>query len=523
MTTDEPPANEPDEPGNEAAGDGVGPGVGNVLGFSLMFRERRALLALNRRSLGTGVRLREYEAVLPGVRFPLRGPLNATKFRNRRPRVVSAALAVEDRALRPWLRERLVGQELLGLRITDVELDLRRELPEATRARPCLMIHAEAIGLHGVNSASTTMTGPVWLLAAFDVEPVHRLLVLRPCRLWLVGHLPQLRFGHEGVEDEAAIDRQGRDNSARRLWRAVARRLAGGRVGGIATGIVAGDDGSLTIDAARMAMTRPFASVGWKAPNLEGTAVEALSLSRRGVTIELRGPLTDAEPGEEQEVDEEAGLPVSQPIASEAARTAVAPEAGEPGLLDESIGRGLDQARDLVRGSTSERGDIIPAIERLAELSDALREFPAAHLSLVRWRVRLSRFLARVACLDAAHEWLDLQPSAAEPRRLIAVLLAGADRPQELARLLAAECRQPHPPLVQARLELAVASLLIDRLDDARSALALVGPLTQARARADRGAPRSPRVAARERARGREQRAGFAIRAAAARGAGGAR
>jgi hypothetical protein len=469
MTTDDPPASEPDELAPDDAGDGVGPAVGNVLGFSLMFRERRALLALNRRSLGTGVRLREYEAVLPGVRFPLRGPLNATKFRNRRPRVVAAALAIEDRALRPWLRERLVGQELLGLRISDIELDLRRELPEAARARPCLMIHAEV--------ANAPNGGHVWLLAAFDIEPVHRLLVLRPCRLWLVGHLPQLA-GQERPDD-ASVDRHGRDNSARRLWRAVARRLAGAAVGGVATGIVAGDDGSLTIDAARMAMTRPFASVGWKAPNLEGCAVETLSLSRRGVTIELRGPLTETEPGEEQEFGEGGSTWISQPPASDAARMAVAPEPGEPGLLDEPIGRGLDHARELLRASAGERGDIGPALERLASLSDALREFPAAHLALVRWRVRLSRFLDRVDCLAAAHEWLDLQPSAAEPRRLIAVLLAASDRAQDLARLLAAECRQPHPPLVQARLELAVASLLIDRLDDARSALALVGPLTQ--------------------------------------------
>src|SRR5690606_27382485 len=120
--------------------DGVGPGVGNVLGFSLLFRERRALLGLNRRSLAAGGRLRGYGAVGPGVRVPLRGPLNATKFRNRRCRVVRATLAVEDRALRPWLRERLVGQRLLGVEISELELDLRRELPEAALPRPCLMI-----------------------------------------------------------------------------------------------------------------------------------------------------------------------------------------------------------------------------------------------------------------------------------------------------------------------------------------------------------------------------------------------
>ncbi|PRP91374.1 Tetratricopeptide repeat protein [Enhygromyxa salina] len=479
MTSDDPPATEPDERPEHTDGGGsnagAGPGVGNVLGFSLLFRERRALLALNRRSLAPGVRLREYEAVLPGVRFPLRGPLTATKFRKHRARLVGATLTVEDRALRPWLRERLIGQELLGVRVDEVELELRRELPEAELPRPCLMLGGE-----------TSEGGQAWLLVAFDIEPVHRLLVLRPCRLWLVGQLPERL--HDGRSfsrqapysgEDASIDREGRDASARRLWRAIARRLAAGVHGGVRTGVGVGEGGALTIDAARVAMTRPFASVGWKAPNLEGCAIESLALSRRGVTIELRGPLTEAEAGEEGELGEGASTPSAEPPASEAAAQAVAPVDGEPGLLDEAIGRGLDQARDLLRASRVKGGEIGPALERLAALSRELHEFPAAHLALVRWRVALSRFLDRDLCLAAVREWLDLQPSAAEPRRLVTSLLAAEGRAQDLARLLAAECRQPHPPLAQARLELAVASLLIDHLDDPRSALALVGPLSQ--------------------------------------------
>jgi tetratricopeptide (TPR) repeat protein len=470
MSSDEPEF-EPDErPETEALDDGMGPGVGNVLGFSLLFRERRALLALNRRSLATGVRLREYEAVIPGVRFPLRGPLNATKFRKRRCRVVRATLAVEDRALRPWLRERLVGQVLLGVKIGDLELDLRRELPEAEQPRPCLMISGE-----------TDDGGQIWLLVAFDVEPVHRLLLLRPCRLWLVGNL-QTRH-EQGPSEwggaEASVDARGRDTSARRLWSAIARRLAGKAIAGIASGLLVGDEGTLTIDAGRLAMTRPFASVGWKAPNLEGCAVDELALTRRGLTLELRGPLTDSEPGDEDEFDGDMTTPPSEPPASMAARAAVAPVPGEPGLLDEPIARGLDRARELLRASRVEGGDMRPALERLAELSRELHEFPAAHLALVRWRVTLARFSDREACLEAVHEWLDLQPSAREPRRLWTALLAGSDRAQELARLLASECRQPHEPVTQARLELAVAHLLIDRLDDPRSALTIVAPLTQ--------------------------------------------
>jgi thioredoxin-like negative regulator of GroEL len=470
MSSDEPEF-EPDErPETEALDDGMGPGVGNVLGFSLLFRERRALLALNRRSLATGVRLREYEAVIPGVRFPLRGPLNATKFRKRRCRVVRATIAVEDRALRPWLRERLIGHELLGVKIGDLELDLRRELPEAEQPRPCLMISGE-----------TDDGGQIWLLVAFDVEPVHRLLLLRPCRLWLVGNL-QTRH-EQGPSEwggaEASVDSRGRDTSARRLWLAIARRLSGKSVAGIASGLLVSDEGTLTIDAGRLAMTRPFASVGWKAPNLEGCAVDGLALTRRGLTLELRGPLTDAEPGDDDEFDDHVTTPPAEPPASMAARAAVAPVAGEPGLLDEPIARGLDRARELLRASRVEGGDIRPALERLAELSRELQEFPAAHLALVRWRVTLARFSDREACLEAVHEWLDLQPSAREPRRLLTALLAGSDRAQELARLLASECRQPHEPVTQARLELAVAHLLIDRLDDPRSALTIVAPLTQ--------------------------------------------
>ena len=466
MISDEPPEIEPDE--RPTAKDGSpeqGPGVGNVLGFALLFRERRALLALTRRSLATGVRLRDYEAVIPGVRFPLRGPLTATTFRNRRCRVVRTTLAVEDRALRPWLRARLIGEELLGIRISELELDLRRELPEATQPRPCLMI-----------SGAAGDGGQTWLLVAFDIEPVHRLLILRPCRLWLVGNLPG-RPGAEG--DQASIDRHGRDASARRLWQAVATRLAARSIAGISDGLLVNEDGTLTVDAGRLAMVGAFASVGWKAPNLEGCAIEGLVPSRRGLTIELRGPLTEAEPGEAEEFGEGATTPAGQPAASEAARAAVAPSAGEPGLLDEPIARGLDHARDLLRASRVGDGELGPTLERLATLSRELAEFPAAHLALVRWRVALARFLDRDACLEAVHEWLDLQPSASEPRRLIGVLLGAQGRAQELARLLAVECRQPHEPVVQARLELAVASLLIDRLEDPRSALTIVGPLTQ--------------------------------------------
>ncbi|EDM73771.1 hypothetical protein PPSIR1_01674, partial [Plesiocystis pacifica SIR-1] len=470
---------DPEDTGSDPGRGGAGPAVGNVLGFSLLFRARRALLAVSGKSLVPGVRLREYEAVIPGVRLPLRGPLKATKFRNRRCRTVYASLTIEDRVLRPWLRERLLGADVLGVTLDRVELEMRRELPGVERHRPCLMLGG--VGPRG---------GRVWLLAAFDLAPVHRLIELRPHRLWLVGELPPNPARRPKARGGASVDAEGRDQSARRLWQAIARRLAAGPVAGLRAGIDAGPGGALRVDVGRLAMTRAFASVGWKAPNLEGCALESLALTRRGLKLELRGPMTEAEPGEEaeHEGDEPPSTPQFRPEASEEARAAVAPAQGELGLLDEPIGRALDEARgrlrlgDALEGESSGGGtnpDLGPALDILRALSRELADFPAAHLALVRWRVSLTRFLDREACLDAVHEWLDLQPSADEPRRLLATLLAAEGRAQELARLLAAACRQPHPPATQGRLELAVASLLIDRLDDPRSALSIVGPLTQ--------------------------------------------
>lgn len=462
-----------------------GPGVGNVLGFSLLFRERRALLSLARRSLAPGVRLLEYEALIPGVRMPLRGPLTATKFRQRRCRVVRTAMVFEDRALLPWLSERLVGHELLGFEIREVELDLRRELPEAERARPCLML-----------SGHTRAGEAIWLLIAFDVLPRERWLALRPCRLWLIGSLEGIELGRDAHE----LDDEGRDRSARRMWQALARRLAAGRVAGLHDALRE-HEGELLVDPARLAMVRTFASVGWKAPNFEGCGVHELSLGRRGLTLELRGPLTELEPGDEGE-DERAGEWAALPSLD--AAEAIAARPGEPGLLDEPIARGLDRARERMRSgdpTLADDADLGAALRELAGLSHALDSFPAAQLALVRWRVRLARFVDRETALAAVHEWLDRQPSAAEPRRLLAVLLAAEGRAQELARLLAAECRQPQSPRVQARLELAVASLLIDRLDDPRSALTIIGPLTQ-RLREQLASTRDRRALARAAQRG---------------------
>ena len=109
---------------------GAEPSVGNVLGFTLMLREHRALVRLDRRTLAPGVHLLEYEAAIPGVQFPLEGALSAGRFRHHRARVEHLALEVERRALQAWLGARLRGRRIAGVLVEDVELDTSgRPLP----------------------------------------------------------------------------------------------------------------------------------------------------------------------------------------------------------------------------------------------------------------------------------------------------------------------------------------------------------------------------------------------------------
>ncbi|HWB73349.1 MAG TPA: hypothetical protein VG755_00310 [Nannocystaceae bacterium] len=89
--------------------------MGNVLGFSLLLREHRALLALERRTLAPGVHLLDYEASVPGVAFPIEGPLSASRFRHRRCRVHRVTLELERHALQSWLVARLRGRSIAGL------------------------------------------------------------------------------------------------------------------------------------------------------------------------------------------------------------------------------------------------------------------------------------------------------------------------------------------------------------------------------------------------------------------------
>ncbi|MCA9710327.1 MAG: hypothetical protein KDK70_31095, partial [Myxococcales bacterium] len=115
------------------------PTVGNVLGFSLLLRDRKAMLHLERRALTTGVRLVGYEAEVPGVRFPLRAR-GAAVFRRHRCRVRRLGIELEAPALLRWLEARLRHDTLAGLRVDEVGLELAAELEPGLPPTPCLYV-----------------------------------------------------------------------------------------------------------------------------------------------------------------------------------------------------------------------------------------------------------------------------------------------------------------------------------------------------------------------------------------------
>lgn len=389
--------------------------MGNILGFSLLFRDRRALLALPRRGLAPGVKLRDYEAEIPGVQFPLKGPLSAVAFRSRRCRAQQATLSIEARGLRRYLKSRLVGRRVGELRITGVALDLRATLPETPGHRPVLRVQARRDDGQDL-----------WLIAGVRVEPLGRRVRLTPSHLWLIGR-PSEAFPN-----------------AEALWVTLARRIAGHRVE------LQPDVGAMVVDPAKLTLTPAFVGAGWKTPDLNGLALETLALSRRAVTMELRA-------GDDAEgVNVQAGTPERDTVALALTRANEKLDAGE-----------FDAAIDI-----------------LEQTSDLLGDMPDLRLAVVQWRVQLARWRSPEATTRALREWLDLRPSDHRARRMLMVLLAQSDDAAALAKLLAADCRSPHPPVTQARLELALATVLVDKLGESRSALALAGPLV-ARLRGD--------------------------------------
>ena len=414
MTTSD-PSRRTRSPGGNGHGDGPeGPSVGNVLGFSLLFRERKALLALTRRGVAPGVRVRDYEAEIPNVSFPLKGALQAARFRHRRCRAVQATVVVETRALVPWLEARLHGASLAGMRVEQVELDLRATVPGTRTPRPTL-------GLGGRAADG----GVVWMQVAFGIEPDGRHLRLRPTHRWLFGDLPPLRGRRDDGARATAAD----------VWRAALPRLRGG--------IAPQPDGSVLVDIARLVLTDAFVRTGWKSPDLSALGIETVALGRRSVTVELR------------EQDDEIAVPVDpnpeDPIGDALAR--VHAHRDDPMALDDLL-------------------------DALRQISASLEALPSARLACVKWAVQMSRFHDRAACLSALRSWLDLRPTARPARRMLATTLARAGFDRELAQLLVADRRSAATPRSRALLDLALATLLVERLDEPRSALAILRPLT---------------------------------------------
>jgi tetratricopeptide (TPR) repeat protein len=264
-------------------------------------------------------------------------------------------------------------------------------------------------------------TGPdgtfAWMLVALQATPRERVIDLRPHRLWLMGAL---------------------DVDPALLWARLAGRLR--------PELEPDPEGeTLVIDPAARALTRPFVSSGWKAHDLANLVVSSISSDRRAVSVELH-----------------AGAELAGPV-----------PAAAPREEDDPVGELLAKLRATC-ALGADRSNLHEELERLDAL---VAHDPMTHLASLMWRADLTRFTEPERCLEAVREWLTLAPADARARRMLATLLALDGKSVELASLLAASCRLRHPPREQARLELALATLLLEKLDDATGAVALLDPL----------------------------------------------
>lgn len=219
-----------------------GPSLGNLLGFSLVLREHRALLGLQRRTLAPGVHLVDFEASVPGVRFPLEGPVSARRFRHRRCSVQRMTLEMEHHALQGWLAARLSGREFEGMRIDAVGIE------SATQTNA---------GSKPTASPWITLTGRrrngalAWFGCALGLRAEGRGLAVWPTHRWY--------FGRAAVDVDA-------------LWRQLARTIDPGR---------RTDAMTIGVDPVHEALREPFVRAGWKIPALEQLALVELSFDER--------------------------------------------------------------------------------------------------------------------------------------------------------------------------------------------------------------------------------------------------
>lgn len=217
-----------------------GPSLGNLLGFSLLLREHRALLAVERRTLAPGVHLVDYEASVPGVRFPLEGPVSARGFRHRRCAVQRMTLEIERHSLQSWLNARLCGRELAGIRVDSVGFE------------PAARAHVEGAPTPWITLCGRGRSGTIaWFGCAIGLRGDGRRVTLWPIHRWF--------FGRTNVDVDA-------------LWQQMAQAIdPRRRTDALAVGI------DPTLEALRV----PFVRAGWKIPALEQLALVELAFDER--------------------------------------------------------------------------------------------------------------------------------------------------------------------------------------------------------------------------------------------------
>ena len=229
------------------------PGVGNVLGLSLLLRRRKALLALDGRTVTPGVRISDYEADLTDVEFPLRPPLSPARFRHHRAVVRRVTLSMQARAIRKWLRRKLVGRTLGSLVVEDVELSLAGQLSPSGPTTPTLLLHGRTDGRAAL------------ALFALQAKPAGRRVAIGMSTAWGLGY---------GMADTAGV------------WTAIARALDP----------TARD--TVTLDPVRSTVSHAFVGAGWKAPDLGELQVGAIEITDGLVQLSLgeRGDVAAATP-----------------------------------------------------------------------------------------------------------------------------------------------------------------------------------------------------------------------------------
>lgn len=217
-----------------------GPSLGNLLGFSLLLREHRALLAVDRRTLAPGVHLVDYEASVPGVSFPLEGPVSARGFRHRRCAVQRMTLEIERHSLQAWLTARLCGRELGGLRVESVGFE------------PSLRAHVDGAPSPWITLSGRGRSGTVaWFGCAIGLRGDGRRVTLWPVHRWF--------FGRNAADIDA-------------LWQHMAQAIDPRR---------RTDALAIGIDPALEALRVPFVRAGWKIPALEQLALVELAFDER--------------------------------------------------------------------------------------------------------------------------------------------------------------------------------------------------------------------------------------------------